>query len=82
LSTLLVDARPAWEACVYPFLVERAGVVMPGQIVLRESRRGKKGTDSDDRCDPGETNSCRHVRSPVWNAHKNPSPHSNRSAAK
>jgi hypothetical protein len=75
LSTLLVDIRAAGEARVYPFLIERAGAAMPGQIVLRESRRGKKGADSDDRCDPGETNSCRHVRSPDWNAHKNPSPH-------
>jgi hypothetical protein len=75
LSTLLVDIRAAGEACVYTLLIERAGVAMPGQIVLRESRRGEKGADSDDRYDPGETNSCRHVRSPVWNAHKNPSPH-------
>jgi hypothetical protein len=75
LSTLLVDIRAVGEARVYPLLIERAGMAMPDKIVLCESRRGEKGADRDDRCDPGETNSCRHVRSPVWDAHKNPSPH-------
>jgi hypothetical protein len=82
LGMLLVDIRCVGEARVYPPLIECAHVAVPGQLVLRESRRGKDGTDCDDRRDAGETNSFRHVRSPGWNAHKNPSPHSNRSAAK